>query len=164
MEKIYGATAAQDGLYKIGRSKYELIYGYGKDSDEQEFGWNYRQRFTYQPSLDEIKKIITTTIEDEYAKKLRYGLVWNGLPVEYTEERKSDLTGLLVALQGGLLELPITLNLGADENGSSVFHSFESAEEISSVAVAICNHKINTTAEEWATKESVNWAVFEELQ
>lgn len=32
MEKRYGAVGRQDGLYKIGRNKWELIYGFGKDN------------------------------------------------------------------------------------------------------------------------------------
>ena len=38
MKKIYGATERQEGLYKIGRNKRELIYGFGKDSEEAETG------------------------------------------------------------------------------------------------------------------------------
>ena len=45
MEKVYGSPKRQDGLYKVGRNKYEIIYGFGKDSDTDETGWNYRQRF-----------------------------------------------------------------------------------------------------------------------
>ena len=116
------------------------------------------------PSLDEIKAIIIQVIEAESAHKLRYGLEWNGLPVEYTEERKSDLTGMLVAMQAGIMQLPVTLNLGEYPDGSPVFYEFTKAEEIMGVAAAISNHKIAVCNEEWQEKSSVDWSAYETEQ
>lgn len=161
MEKVYGSPKRQDGLYKVGRNKYELIYGFGEDSQG---GWNWRQRFSHKPTIDEIKTAIVATIEKESAYSLRYGLKWNDNPVEYTEERKSDLTGILVALQGGLMQLPITLNLGTNTDGSPVFYEFTTAEELTQVAVALSNHKIAVCEKEWAEKYSIDWSAFETIQ
>lgn len=164
MDKVYGSPKRQDGLYKVGRNKYELIYGFGKDNENDETGWNYRLRFNHFPTPDEIKSAIIETVEQEYAEKLRCGLEWNGLRVEYTEERKSDLTGLIVALQGGLIKLPITLNLGTTQNGAPVFHEFTTAEELASVAVALSNHKITICEQEWNEKYSIDWSVFDVIK
>ena len=164
MEKVYGSPKRQDGLFSVGRNKYEVIYGFGNDSDNPEQGWNWRKRFDHRPSLDEIKAIIIQVIEAESAHKLRYGLEWNGLPVEYTEERKSDLTGMLVAMQAGIMQLPVTLNLGAYPDGSPVFYEFTKAEEIMGVAAAISNHKIAVCNEEWQEKSSVDWSAYETEQ
>ena len=57
MKKIYGATERQDGLYKIGRNKWELIYGFGKDSEKAETGYNYRERYSHKPTPDEVKAV-----------------------------------------------------------------------------------------------------------
>lgn len=38
MEKVYGSPVRQDGLYKVGRNKWELIYGFGKDDETAESG------------------------------------------------------------------------------------------------------------------------------
>lgn len=164
MDKVYGSPKRQDGLYKVGRNKYELIYGFGKDNEIDETGWNYRLRFNHLPALDEIKSVIIETVEREFAEKLRYDLEWNGLRVEYTEERKSDLTGLIVALQGGLIQLPITLNLGTTQNGAPVFHEFTTTEELASVAVALSNHKITICEQEWNEKYSIDWSVFDVIK
>lgn len=164
MDKVYGSPKRQDGLYKVGRNKYELIYGFGKDNENDETGWNYRLRFNHFPTPDEIKSAIIETVEREYAEKLRCGLEWNGLRVEYTEERKSDLTGLIVALQGSLIQLPITLNLGTAQNGAPVFHEFTTAEELASVAVALSNHKISVCEQEWNEKYSIDWSVFDVIK
>lgn len=164
MDKVYGSPKRQDGLYKVGRNKYELIYGFCKDNENDETGWNYRLRFNHFPTPDEIKSAIIETVEQEYAEKLCCGLEWNGLRVEYTEERKSDLTGLIVALQGGLIQLPITLNLGTTQKGAPVFHEFTTAEELASVAVALSNHKISICEQEWNEKYSIDWSVFDVIK
>ncbi len=163
MEKVYGSPKRQDGLYKIGRNKWELIYGFGKDNPEDDTGWNYRQRYRYRPSLDEIKAAIISVIEEESAHKLRYGLVWNEMPVEYTEERKSDITGLLVAMQAQIMTLPLTLNLGAYPDGSPVFYQFSNAEEISALAKALSEHKVAVCNQEWEEKYSMDWSIYEEV-
>lgn len=163
MQKRYGAPGPQNGLYKAGTNKWDVFYGFGKDTEDAEHGWNWYGRFTHRPTLDEIKSAILQSIESEYADKMRYGLRWNDLPVEYTEERKSDLTGLLVAMQGGIMQLPITLNLGSYPDGSPVFYQFESAEEITSVASALLEHKTNVCAAEWQEKATIDWSVYESV-
>lgn len=149
MVKVYGSPVRQDGLYKIGRNKWELIYGFGKDHDTDEYGWNWRQRFTHRPSPDEIKTAILSAIREQSAHMLRYGLKWNGLTVEYTEERKSDLTGIIVGMQGGFVTLPLELNLGSSEDGTPSLYTFTSAEEVGAVAAAIVAHKTAVCKAEW---------------
>lgn len=154
MEKVYGAIGRQDGLYKIGRNKWELIFGFGKDNEEDQSGWNYRQRFTSKPSLDEIKEIITAQIEADFSERLRAGFDWHGKRVEYSEERKSDFTGLITGLQAGLFQLPLTMNLS---DTALVLHEFTSIEEVGEVAAGICSHKTTVTNAKWLEKSSINW-------
>lgn len=149
MKKIYGSSKRQDGLYKIGRNKWELIYGFGKDHESDNSGWNWRQRFTRRPSLDEIKEAIIEAIKHESDYQLRYGMKWNGLTVEYTEERKSDLTGIIVGLQGGFMQLPIEINLGSTADGTPQTFNFTTPEQIGEVAAGIAAHKAAVCKAEW---------------
>lgn len=160
MEKVYGSPVRQDGLYKIGRNKWELIYGFGKDNEEDETGWNWRQRYTHRPSPDEIKSAIIDAIKQESEYQLRYGLSWNGLTVEYTEERKSDLTGIIVGLQGGFIKLPIEINLGSSADGTPSIHTFSTAEEIGEVAGLIADHKTAVSKAEWNEISELNLEIF----
>lgn len=150
MEKIYGSQRRQDGLYKAGRNKWELIYGFGKEDDGSDICWNWRERFTHRPTLDEMKATIIDAIKQESEYQLRYGLRWNGLTVEYTEERKSDLTGIIVGLQGGFMQLPIELNLGSSADGTPSVFTFTSLEQIGEVAASIAAHKSAVSKAEWA--------------
>ena len=52
MEKIYGASAAQDGVVKVSNKSYILFFGYGEDSMG---GYNYRHRFDHKPTVDELR-------------------------------------------------------------------------------------------------------------
>lgn len=149
MEKVYGSPRRQDGLYKVGRNKWELIYGFGKDEESSPMGWNWRQRFSYRPTLDEIKEAIIEAIKKESAYQLRYGFKWNGLTVEYSEERKSDLTGIIVGLQGGFMQLPIELNLGSSTEGTPSVFTFSAPEQIGEVAAGIATHKAAVSKAEW---------------
>lgn len=148
MEKVYGSPKRQDGLYKVGRNKWELIYGFGKD-ENSDTGWNWRKRFTHRPTLDEMKAAIIDAIKKESEYQLRYGLKWNGLTVEYTEERKSDLTGIIVGLQGGFMQLPIEINLGSSADGTPSVFTFTTPEQIGEVAAGIAAHKAAVSKAEW---------------
>ena len=79
MEKIYGATSAQNGLYRVGRLKWEVIYGFGKDHQEDETGYNYRLRYSYRPRLENIKKDIVEAINEIVREKgCSSGACWYG--------------------------------------------------------------------------------------
>ena len=160
MEKVYGSPVRQDGLYKIGRNKWELIYGFGKDNEADSTGWNWRKRYARRPSLEEIKEEIVGAIKEESAHRLRYGLQCNGLPVEYTEERKSDLTGIIVGMQAGFVQLPIEINLGSSEDGTPSIYTFSTAEEIGEVAALIAAHKTAVAKAEWNEINELNLEIY----
>ena len=42
MEKIYGTKKRQDCLVRTGRSKWILFYGFGKDDENSENGWEWK--------------------------------------------------------------------------------------------------------------------------
>lgn len=164
MEKVYGSPKRQDGLYKIGRNKWELIYGFGKDDEISETGWNWRKRFTHRPTPDEIKEAIIGAIKKESEENLRYGLKWEGMTVEYSEERKSDLTGIIVGLQGGFMQLPIELNLGSAPDGTPSVYTFTEPEEIGEVAAGIAAHKAAVSKAEWAAINELDMENFKVVE
>ena len=62
MEKIYGSNVRQDGLVRAGNSYY-LYYGFGKDNEDDDHGYNYRHKFNHKPSQAEIKEKVLEAIE-----------------------------------------------------------------------------------------------------
>lgn len=94
MDKRYGASQRNDCLMRIGRNKWELIYGYGSDGN---MGWNWRKRFPYKPTFDEIKSIVTEQINANTEEI--YAAVLNGTARKYGYIPKtSSITRLRMTL------------------------------------------------------------------
>ena len=64
MEKIYGSNERQDSLIKVGKGYY-MYYGFGKDNEDAEHGYNYRHKFDHRPTLDEVKEQVLAAIDME---------------------------------------------------------------------------------------------------
>lgn len=161
MEKVYGSPKRQDGLYKVGRNKYEIIYGFGKDHEEDETGWNYRQRFTYRPTLDEIKAVINTQLSADADERKRNGFSWQGVPVRYDEEAERNITGLSVKIPRlGAAMFPLQFKLGDYPDGSPAFYEFKDAEEFESFTDALLLFSQECYAQAWQAKAEIDWTKF----
>lgn len=159
MEKIYGATERQDGLYRIGRSKWELIYGFGKDNPDDESGYNWRQKFKQKPSLADIRAIIKETINNETDRKILEGFVWKGMPVWLSTENQFNYKAAYdLAVQTSGATLPVRFKFGTDE--APVYYTFESIEDFSNFYTLAMVH-INTVLNEgWAEKDLADSMTF----
>lgn len=159
MDKIYGSPKRQDGLYKVGRDKYELIYGFGQD---EQGGWNWRQRFNYKPTMSEIREVIISLINEETNKRILTGFTWGGKPVWLSAENQMNFKSSHdIAVQSEGANLPVKFKLGEDENGTPVYHTFTKTEPFTDFmtrAVAFINSTLN---EGWKEKDSVDWSKFE---
>lgn len=154
LEKIYGATARQDGLYKIGRNKYELIYGYGVDGEN---GYNWRRRYRNLPTVEELKTDIEDTINAHTDEKILKGFSWNGKKVWLSFENQFNYKAaydLAVQKQGATL--PVKFKLGEDE-GKPVYHTFEEMDEFSDFYTKATAYVNQTLKEGWAEKDSVDY-------
>lgn len=90
MEKRFGSPKRQDGLMKVGRNKYDLFFGFGKENEEDASGWNYYHRFTHRPTLDEIKEVITAQIDNDTDMKILTQFSWNGKAVYLSKENQMN--------------------------------------------------------------------------
>lgn len=159
MEKIYGATERQDGLYSIGRNKWELFYGFVKDNPGDETGYNWRQKFRYKPSVEEIRTIIKETINKETDRRILEGFVWKDMPVWLSSENQFNYKAAYdLAVQTGGATLPVRFKFGTDE--APVYYTFESIEDFSNFYTLAMVH-INTVLNEgWAEKDLADSMTF----
>lgn len=163
MEKIYGASGRQDGLYKVGRNKWEIIYGFGRDDPDAEQGWNWRQRFSHRPTIEEVKQVINAQVSAEADERKRSGFSWQGVPVRYDEEAERNITGLSVKIPRlGAAMFPLKFKLGDFADGSPAFHTFENAEEFESFTDALLLFSQDCYAKLWQAKSEIDWSKFEE--
>ena len=117
MRKIYGVTERQDGLYPIGRKKWELIYGFGKDNPEDETGYDYRQRFNSKPTANDVEEIIKAHINSLTDAKILSGFSWRGMPVWLSQENQFNYkVAYDLAVQTEGANLPVKFKFGTDDN------------------------------------------------
>lgn len=155
MKKIYGAQGRQDGLYCIGRNKWELIYGFGKDNPDDEFGYNFRQRFTSKPSLREIEEIIKTTINTETDEKIISGFVWRGMSVWLSQENQFNYkTAYDLAVQLDGRNLPIKFKFGTDDEPQ--YFTFEVMEDFADFFFSATSYVNETLNAGWTEKDWVH--------
>lgn len=156
LEKVYGASARQDKLYKIGRNKYEVIFGYGQDGEN---GYNFRKKYRYLPTVEELKADIEETVNALTDEKILTGFIWNDKHVYLSTENQFNFKAaydLAVQTQGQLL--PVKFKLGEDAEGRPMYHTFEDMAEFTDFftrAIAFVNQTLN---EGWAEKDSVDYA------
>lgn len=109
MEKIYGSNKRQDSLIKVG-SDYYLYYGFGKDSEEAEHGYNYRHKYDHRPNLDEIKEQVLTAIDMDTREKIISGLKYEGYKINLSVENQ-----LNYAMFKNIGRYPVIIKVGADD-------------------------------------------------
>lgn len=159
MNKIYGTRERQDGLYCIGRNKWELIYGFGKDSDDAETGYNYRQRFTRKPEREEVMSIVRAQINADTEEKIQSGFSWEGNVVWLSKENQFNYKEAFdTAVQTNGETLPVTFKFGTDD--VPFYYTFNDINELQSFVLAAFAHIKTALAEGWKEKDNLDPTVF----
>jgi hypothetical protein len=94
MEKIYGTKQRQDCLVRTGRSKWILFFGFWKDDEKSESGWEYRHTFNRKPTLSEVKEIVVSAINKTTEEKIINGFVWNKKPIYLSPENQLNFSAI----------------------------------------------------------------------
>ena len=156
MEKRYGATERHDRLMKIGRNKWELIYGYGTDGVS---GWTYRERFTRKPTQDEIKEIIIAQINRNVEEKILCGLVWKDMPIWLSTENQFNYKAAYdLAVQTGGQSLPVKFKFGTDEQ--PVYHTFTTLDDLQEFYMTSLAFVQQVLDEGWQENDNLDLSVF----
>lgn len=156
MEKRYGATERNDRLMKIGRNKWELIYGYGTDGVS---GWTYRERFTRKPTMEEIKEIIIAQINRNVEEKILCGLVWKEMPIWLSTENQFNYKAAYdLAVQTNGQSLPVKFKFGTDE--APMYHTFTTLEELQEFYMTSLAFVQQVLDDGWQEKDTLDLSVF----
>lgn len=156
MEKRYGATERDDRLMQIGRQKWELIYGYGTDGT---MSWNWRQRYTRKPTMEEIRSTVTEQINRNVDEKILCSMTYDGKQVWLSTENQLNYKAAHdLAVQTDGKTLPVTFKFGTEENPQ--YHTFETVDELENFHVAIVKHIQTALADGWAEKDNMDWNKF----
>lgn len=160
-EKVYGATERVDGLFKVGRSKYEARFGFGKDGDN---GYNYRKQYRYKPTVEELRAeifaVINKAVDDSITSGFRYvgtdGVehkVWLSTENQFTYKAAAD-----AAMMYGEQVLPQTFKFGTDSDID--LYVFTSKEELAQFQLQAMSYVQRCLNEGWEEKRSIDFTKF----
>ena len=152
MEKIYGSSTRQDGLIKVGKSYY-LYYGFGKDSEDAEHGYNYRHKFDHKPSPNEIKEQVLTAIDMETRERITCGMTYDGYKINLSVENQ-----LNYAMFKNMGWYPVIIKVG-DDAGNDVVLSM-TKENYTAFYSSVQNHIKDCLQSCWEEKTSLDLSCY----
>jgi hypothetical protein len=157
MEKIYGTKQRQDGLMHIGRSKWILFYGFGKDDEKSESGWEYRHTFDHKPTLSEVRELVISAINNTTNERIINGFIWNDKPIYLSIENQLNFAAIERSKN---IPFPLTLKINEQVDGTPIYHTFENADDFTAFYQMITLYITETIQNGWREKDNVDWSVF----
>ena len=149
-----------------------VIVSYGFNAiDEENATWNeiyfYKKQHA-QVSFADIKQAIIADIDARTVERITSGFVWTPLaegaePINVwlsTENQLNFKAAYDLAVQKQGSTLPVTFKLGEQEDGTPVYHTFETMEEADDFYTKAVAYVNQTLAEGWAVKDAVDWTPF----
>ncbi len=157
MEKIYGTKGRQDCLMRVGQSKWILFYGFWKDDDASDTGWEFRHTFDHKPLLPEIKELVISAINSLTDDKIVNGFVWNNQPVYLSVENQLNYAAIERCKD---IHFPLVLKINEQVDGTPIYQTFENAEDYYAFSQAIALYITETLQNGWNEKDNVDWDAF----
>lgn len=149
-----------------------IVIGYGFEAvDKNNATWYevylYKKQ-TSQISLEIVKNAIINDINERTDEKIVSGLVWQpklgGEPIPVwlsTENQFNFKSAYDLAVQKNGATLPVTFKMGENEDGTPVYHTFETMEDADDFYLQAVAHINATLAEGWQEKDSIDWTPYE---
>lgn len=146
-------------LQKINLRKdyYAVRWDY-KKVDETTVSYIEKQ-FTYKPSIEEIKELITNYYNEQINTKILQGFVWNDTPIWLSTENQFNYkVAYDLAIQTNGASLPVTFKFGTDE--TPVYHEFTNLAELQDFYTKAMMFVQNTLVEGWKTKDNIDYNLY----
>lgn len=158
-DKIFGANKRQDGLTKIGRSKYEARFGYGEDAAGN--GYNYVEQFKgRKPSVEELKTEILGLVDKNTDDRILSGYEYNGKQVWLSSENQFNYKAAYdLAVQTDGKSLPCKIKVGTTE--APEYITFETVDEFGKFFTGAMDFIQKCLQEGWTEKDNIDWSAYE---
>ena len=146
----------------------QIVISYGlKQVEGDLYEWHevsLNKTSTNALTLDIVKTAILGDINHRTDEKILSGLVWQDKPVWLSQENQFNFKAAYdLALQTQGATLPVTFKLGEQEDGTPVYHTFETMEDSTDFYTAAVNHIHQSVADGWQEKDSIDWSPYEAL-
>ena len=158
------AKERQDRLLRLSDSNYLLIFGFGKDKEDDEQGYNWRKYYDHKPTDAELKADIEVLVNSIIDSRILNNFKWNENVVYLSTENQMNYKAaydLAVQTQGKTL--PVKFKLGEDMNGNAVYHTFSDMEDFTDFYTKAVAHVITALNDGWKEKDNINYAKLLEL-
>lgn len=164
MSKVYGTIAAYAPMREE-RSRTVVCYDPQPEPDGEHATWHevyFYHRRDGIPDLQRIKDAITADINERTRQRILSALTWNGKPVWLSTENQQDWKAAYDrALQTEGANLPMKFKLGETEEGSPVYHTFNSLNAFGDFWDACIGHIHQCLTDGWAMKDGMDWSQYD---
>lgn len=157
MQKIYGITARQDGLLQIGRNRWDLFYGFGKDEDS-ELNYAWYTSFNREPTQEEVRQVINDQITQNAQAAITKGYKWKGHQVWLSVENQQNYIADYIMAKNGVIKKLPTIKLGSEQ--SQVYYTFSDIEDFSEFVAGIRQHIQDCLSSSWEERKAIDWNAF----
>lgn len=150
-QKVHGAKERQDGVYKIGRSKWEVIFGYGED---ELGGYNWRAQTKVEPTREELREAVAEIVNNAVEEKILHGMTYEGKQVWLSTENQMNYRAAYdMAVRTDGESLPVRVKMGTDEEPT--YRDFATVEELGNFCDAVTRHIQTALEEGWKEKDGM---------
>jgi hypothetical protein len=133
-----------------------VIISYGLNQTEGEMAEWFEIHFykkNGRPTFEQAKAAIIADINEKVKDKIIGGFVWNDKPVWFSEENQLNFSQSVV---------PVTLKIGEEEDGTPIYHQFDTVEDLKAFSDACNAWKQQCLTAGYAEKDSIDWAPYED--
>lgn len=109
-----------------------------------------------KPTIEQIKKAVIDDINAHTKAKIVGGFVWNGINVWLSEENQHNISE---AQRLGIV--PSKFKLGENEDGTPIYHTFETTEELQEFELAMTQYIKSCLEAGWEEKDGMDWTPYE---
>lgn len=163
--KVYGLESDFQLIRQDG-SRVVVAYGLSQLSDDEKHYTWYEvylpKRQTPQLSFDVVKAAIIGDINARTDGKILTGFTYDDKPVYLSDENQRNFSeAQRVAQIAPTKILPITVKLGEDEGGTPVYHTFETADELTSFYLTAVAYINQCLSDGWKEKDAIDYTEYE---
>jgi len=154
MNKVNGKKTSFAPIREDG-SRITICYGLKKLSKElyEWFEVYLPKKQMSQLTLADVKAAIIADIDERVKAHIIGGMIWNGKPVWYSIENQLNFTNATA---------PVTLKIGEGEDGTPIYHQFDTAEDLKAFSDACNAWKQQCLTAGYAEKDGIDWTPYED--
>lgn len=160
-------------IERVYSTEMQPIVEYSSLGSECRVRWDFKEApdnmITYmealfkmnKPTIEDIKKIITASINQEVDNEIYSGFVWNGYSVWLSTENQFNYKAAYdLAVQTGGSSLPVTFKFGSDDNPQ--YYKFNTVEELSDFYTKSVGYIQDVLQRGWARKDGFDFSKYQE--